>query len=155
MRREGDPIPWSWEPAAITVAVVTCLAILALQVGRSLAFALSGQGWVWPSSDQLLISVPHVLAGHTNSGLGLGVVPVSQALVAVVIVGTELLAFVGLGFLGWQLLVRFGPRALTGVASVTEANRLLGRSRLRRARKVVRPDLFAHSSEQLKRDGAP
>jgi hypothetical protein len=68
--------------------------------------------------------------------------------------GMELIAFSGLGLLSWQLLVRFGPNALRGVASSAEVNRLLGRSRLSRVRKVVRPDLCARPAQELSGDGA-
>ena len=110
---------------------------------------------MWPAPDQLLTSVPHLLAGDMTSGLGTAVTPVAPSLVAVGIAVTELIAFGGLGLLGWQLLVRFGPNALRGVASSAEANRLLGRSRLSRVRKMVRPDLCARPAQELNGDGAP
>ena len=110
---------------------------------------------MWPAPDQLLTSVPQVLAGQTTSGLGATVAPVATSLVAVGIAVAELIAFSGLGLLTWQLLIRFGPNALRGVASPAEANRLLGRSRLSRVRKVVRPDLCAGPAQELSGDGAP
>lgn len=154
MRREADPYPWSWELPAVCLAVGICVALVALHVGRSLAFAIDGRGWVWPAPDQLLTSVPHLLAGQTTAGLGSAVAPVTPSLVAVGIAGTELVAFSLLGFITWQLLVRFGPNAPRGVASPAEANRLLGRSRLSRVRKVVRPDLCARPARELSDDGA-
>lgn len=42
-----------------------------------------------------------------------------------------------------ELLMRWGPRALRGVATGGEAERLLGRSRLRRVRRIVRPDIVS------------
>jgi len=119
------------------------------------AFAVAGRGWVWPAPDQFLTSVPHLLAGQTTAGLGTAVAPVAPSLVVVGIVGTELVAFSLLSFITWQLLVRFGPHALRGVASPAEANRLLGRSRLSRVRKVVRPDLCARPAQEFSCDGAP
>lgn len=155
MRREADAYPWSWELPAACLAVVVCVALAALQAGRSVAFAVAGRGSLWPPTDQLLTSVPHLLAGHTTYGLGAAVAPVPPSLVAVAVAVTELLAFSGLGLLAWQLLVRFGPNALKGVASSAEASRLLGRSRLSRVRKVVRPDLCAPTEPELSGDGAP
>jgi hypothetical protein len=154
VRREADPYPWSWELPAVCFAVVLCIALTALHAGRSIAFAVAGRGWVWPAPDQLLTSVPHLLAGQTTSGLGAAVVPIAPSLVAVGMAGMELIAFGGLGLLSWQLLVRFGPNALRGVASSAEADRLLGRSRLSRVRKVVRPDLCARPAQELSGDGA-
>lgn len=154
MRREADPYPWSWELPAVCLAVVVCVALAALHAGRSFAFAVAGRGWVWPAPDQLLSSVPRLLAGQTTSGLGAVVAPVAPSLVAAGIAATELLAFSGLGLLAWQLLVRVGPSAVRGVASSAEVNRLLGRSRLSRARKVVRPDLCAPPEQELSGDGA-
>lgn len=155
VRREADPYPWSWELPAVCLAVVVCVALAALHAGRSLAFAVAGRGWVWPAPDHLLTSVPNLLAGQTTSGLGTAVAPVTPLLVAVGIAGTELIAFSGLGLLSWQLLIRFGPTAVRGVASSAEVNRLLGRSRLSRVRKVVRPDLDAPAAQELSGDGAP
>lgn len=152
VRREADPYPWSWELPAVCLAVVVCVALAALHAGRSFAFAVAGRGWVWPAPDQLLSSVPHLLDGQTTSGLGTVVAPVAPSLVAVGIAGAELIAFTGLGLLSWQLLVRIGPGVLKGVASAAEANRLLGRSRLSRARKVVRPDLYAPPTAYKSRD---
>lgn len=154
MRREADPYPWSWELPAVCLAVVVCVALAALHAGRSFAFAVAGRGWVWPAPDQLLSSVPRLLAGQTSSGLGAAVAPVAPSLVAAGIAATELLTFSVLGLLAWQLLVRVGPSAVRGVASSAEVNRLLGRSRLSRARKVVRPDLCAPPEQELSGDGA-
>jgi len=152
--RDADPYPWSWELPAVCLAVVVCVALAALHAGRSIAFAVAGRGWVWPAPDQLLSSVPRLLAGQTTSGLGAAVAPVAPSLVAAGIAATALLALSGLGLLAWQLLVRVGPSAVRGVASSAEVNRLLGRSRLSRARKVVRPDLCAPPERELSGDGA-
>lgn len=154
MRREADAYPWSWELPAACLAVVVCVALGALQAGRSMAFAVAGKGWLWPPTDQLLTSVPHLLAGRLTAGLGAAVEPVAPSLVAVAIAVTELFAFSGLGLLGWQLLVRFGPSALRGAASSAEADRLLGRSRLSRVRKVVRPDLCTRLAPERDGNGA-
>lgn len=154
MRREADAYPWSWELPAVCFAMVVCVALFALQAGRSVAFVVAGKGWLWPPTDQLLTSLPHLLAGQTTSGLGAAVAPVAPTLVVLAIAGTELIAFSVLGLLGWQLLVRFGPSAVRGVASPAEANRLLGRARLSRVRKVVRPDLCARPAQELSGDGA-
>jgi len=47
------------------------------------------------------------------------------------------------GLAGKAALDRWGPGRTHGMASKAEAEQLLGRTRLRRAAEVVRPDLHA------------
>lgn len=52
---------------------------------------------------------------------------------------------VGLVLLGWALKVgldRWGPRRVRSMATRAQAEQMLGRTRLRKASAVVRPDLY-------------
>lgn len=146
-RRETDPYPWTWEiPAACAVGLIIVAAAV-IQIGRSLSYVLAGQGWVWPEPNQLLTSLPPLLAGRTNAGLAPTSPAVSVGLVVTTVVCSELLAFALVGVLAWRFMIHIGPSSRPGMASAGQANRLLGRSRLRRARRILRPDLFAHPDQ--------
>lgn len=140
--RRRDPIPWTWEiPAAIVLAVLVVLT-LGVQLGRSIANLLSGDGWAWVPRTDLFSSLPGVLAGHAQSGLT-GVHHVAGArllwtCVIVVEIGLTVAACWGVK----AGMDRWGPNRLRGMASRDEAEKLLGRSRLREAAPVIRPDLY-------------
>jgi hypothetical protein len=67
--------------------------------------------------------------------------PVAGVVYLLVVVGELLLvaATIWAGVLWWRHL---GPGAWPGMADRVEVEGVLGRSRLRRARKVIRPDLY-------------
>ena len=71
---------------------------------------------------------------------------VPPGLLVATIVGTEVLLFAVLGWVGCELVSRWGPAAPKGMATTSEAERLLGRSRLFRSRRIVRPDLYGARS---------
>ena len=58
------------------------------------------------------------------------------------IVATELLILVAGTILAVAALRRWGPGRLKGMASAAEAEASLGRTRLRRVRQIIRPDLY-------------
>ena len=141
--RRGDPYPFTWEiPAAIIASVLLVLA-LGVHIGRAAANLLAGAGWSWPARDQLFRSLPGILAGDGGAGLpgslhgGAG-----QSALWTAIGATELLLLI---LLGWALKIgldRWGPQRVQGMATRAEAERMLGRTRLRKASAVVRPDLY-------------
>jgi hypothetical protein len=141
--RRHDPYPLTWElPAALTAAVLLVLAA-GVHAGRALANLLAGAGWTWPDHDQVFGSLPGVLSGRAGAGLAgpdgtLAAPPALWAGIAL----TELVLLVLLGWLTKQGMGAWGPRRVHGMASRVEAERVLGRTRLRRAAPVVRPDLY-------------
>lgn len=138
-----DPYPFTWEiPVAVIAAcgVVFCVGV---QFGRAVACLLAGAGFRWPPSSGFFGSLGGVLAGDAGAGLAQPAVGVSPAVLTVAIVGAELAVFAVLGWVGWELASRWGPAVPKGMATAGEAERLLGRSRLWRSRRIVRPDLFA------------
>lgn len=145
--RRQTPTAWSWEiPTAVTLAAVVVLA-LGAQLGRSLAVLASGQGWVWPRPSRLLGSVPGVFGGDATAGIehSLAGVPALAGWVLTVEAGVLVLL---VWVTGWAIR-SYGPGRLQGMASAAEAERLLGRSRLWRTRRVIRPDLYGHATPTL------
>ena len=99
--------------------------------------------WRFPSRLHLFTSLPAVLRGDAGAGLvdlhGPGASPSS---VLVCVAATELILLTTTVFLIKLVLDRWGPGRMKGVATSNEAEKLLGVARLRRSRKIVRPDLY-------------
>ncbi len=131
-RPHANPYPFTWE---ISVGVaVACGVVFALDVhlGRSIAFLVSGHGFSWPVPAELFTSLGGLLAGDASAGLARSANEISPALLAGSIIGTELVLLVLMAWAGNEAAARWGPAAPKGMASASEAERLLGRSRLRR-----------------------
>ena len=138
-------MPLTWElPAAVGLAWVCVAAMLAV-AGRGAACWLTGGGWVWPSTGAALsASLLGLITGHPSSGLvaptasrlpGPGVVYLLLTLLEV-----SWLAMSLLGLRAWWRT--WGPGMCEGLASGREVEKVLGRSRMRRNRAVIRPDLY-------------
>ena len=145
--RRHDPYPLTWEVPLLVLLMVVLGLSLGVQVGRGLANLFVGAGWTWPDSARLLSSLPRVIGGDSAAGLahppgGLA----GAGTVQIWIVLVEVVFLVGGGWTGVESLRRWGPWRVAGMASGAEAERLLGVRRLRRARTVVRPDLYGRAS---------
>jgi type IV secretion system protein VirD4 len=143
--RRVDVPPLTWEVFAALATGWIVAATLLLPAGQGTAAALFGGGWVWPhGSPALAESIGGLLAGRPGAGLtarqATGV-PGEAVVYPLVCLGE--IALIGLtvwaGLAWWRLL---GPGARDGMASRAEIRTVLGVSRLRRARKVIRPDLY-------------
>jgi len=141
--RRGDPYPFTWEIPAAIIAGVLLVLVLGVHIGRAAANLLAGAGWGWPAQAELFRSLPGTLRGDGGAGLpgtyheGAG----QSALWSSIGVTEMLLAIL----LGWALKIgldRWGPQRVQGMATRAEAERMLGRTRLRKASAVVRPDLY-------------
>ena len=147
MQRERveDQYPWTWEIPLVIVSCTLVVAVAVCQVGRSLANWFAGAGWLWPTPNRLMSSVPGVLAGDAAAGLP-GVHHAASPTTLwgwLTVVGLLMItAFAVAGWLAWR---QWGPGRMRGVATVTEAHELLGEDRLWRVRHVVRPDLYPTS----------
>jgi hypothetical protein len=141
-QRRSNPYPWTWEvPVGVGLALLVLLAV-GVQVGRGLALLVSGHGWQWPAAASLVSSVPAILGGRSDAGLGVHGDLAPDAVLAVAILAVELvlLAAAGVGFkVGWD---RWGTGRLLGMATRDEAEQVLGVRRLIRVRRIVRPDLY-------------
>ena len=141
--RRGDPYPFTWEIPAAIIAGVLLVLVLGVHIGRAAANLLAGAGWAWPARDELFRSLPGLLGGDATAGIpralhgGAG-----QSALWTSIGACELLLLILLGW-GFKIgLDRWGPHRVQGMATRTEAEQMLGRTRLRKASAVVRPDLY-------------
>jgi hypothetical protein len=134
-----------WEVPAAAAAGGLSAAVLLLPVARGWAGWLLGRGWVWPrGSAALRRSIGGLLTGRPRAGLtGAESAQVPGPWTVYGVVGlVELLLLVTAvwaSVLWWRYL---GPGAAVGMATRAEAGAVLGVARLRKARRVVRPDLY-------------
>jgi type IV secretion system protein VirD4 len=138
-------MPLTWElPAAWALGWVCVTAVL-LPSARGAASWLSGGGWVWPTTGaSLSASLLGPLSGHPLAGLvatsaaGLPSPPMVYALVALLEALWLVVSLLGLR-VWWRT---WGPGMREGLATGSEVTKVLGRSRIRRNRAVIRPDLY-------------
>lgn len=143
--RRSDPYPYTWEiPAGITVGVLIAVTF-GLQVGRALANLAAGRGWTWPAGRNLFTSLGGILHGDAGAGLATpgGWASPTQLILWLVIV--ELLIVTGLVAAAVWGMRRWGPHRMKGMASAEQAEAVLGVTRLRKVRHIIRPDLYAAS----------
>lgn len=140
--RRTNPYPFTWEiPLALAVGTLFLL-VMGLQVGRSVANLVAGNGWVFVDRSALFTSLPGILTGRAGAGLEGIAQPASSTMLWTCVVIVELATAIGCVMaLVWGLR-RWGPSRLHGVATRSEAETLLGRTRLRKHAKVIRPDLY-------------
>jgi hypothetical protein len=142
--RRRDPYPWTWEVPVGVGLVILLVLLCGVHLGRAIANVLTGAGWTFPGRIELFRSLPEVLRGDARAGLtGLNGVFPSPTILWVCVVATELTLIAVCVFVLKLVLARWGPGRTRGMASSFEAEGLLGITRLRKARTVVRPDLYA------------
>jgi hypothetical protein len=151
--RRHDPYPWTWEIPLGIVLVILIVLVCGVHLGRGIANVLAGAGWAFPTRVELFRSLPAVLLGDAAAGLdGLNGPLSSPSAVWRWAVATEVM-LLAVSVLLLKLIVdRWGPGRLRGMASRGEAERLLGVTRLRKVRSVVRPDLYERNREGRKDD---
>ena len=133
-----DVLPLTWEiPVTIALGWLV-LAVLALPVGQSLAYAISGRTPAWPTGE-LASSVAGLVAGRPGDGLSER--PPGDALVYAAIVAAEVAVMaIALWVTTWWWRTT-GPGAQFGLASKHETRKVLGKRSLNRRRMTIRPDL--------------
>ncbi len=141
--RRHNPYPYTWEiPLGIACAVLLVL-VLGAHTGRALANLTAGAGITFPPAADLFTSTVDLARGDATAGL-------TQASASVATPGvlyawmavTELVVLVCAVVVGVWVYRRWGPGRVRGMATKTQAEQLLGLSRLRKVRRVVRPDLY-------------
>ena len=139
-------MPLTWELPAATALGWVGVAAMLLPAGRGAASWLTGGGWVWPTTGAgMTASLIGQLTGHLSAGL---TAPTASALPAAGVVYL-LVAMVELAWLIVSLLAlrawwrTWGPGMREGLADRVEVEKVLGLSRMRRNRRVIRPDLYA------------
>lgn len=147
-RRRPDPQPigQGWEVAVVAIGGALLGLGLAGLAGLGAASALFGGGWVWPHGTATIGHViGGVLAGHPGRGLPAGQAAKVAGPVAVyVCVAAAELALAVAASVAGVLFARYRRPgdARGGMATRGEAEQVLGISRLRQARQIIRPDLY-------------
>jgi hypothetical protein len=151
--RRRDPYPWTWEIPLGIALVILMVLVCGVHLGRGIANVLAGAGWVFPTRVELFRSLPAVLRGDAAAGLVSlsGSMPSPSAVWTWVVVTEVMLLAVSVLLLK-LVLDLWGPRRLRGMASRGEAERLLGVTRLRKVRSVVRPDLYGKDRDSREDD---
>jgi hypothetical protein len=142
--RRTNPYPWTWEPAAAIAVGVAFAAVVGVQVGRAMANWAGGAGWHWPRNP--MTGLAGVLGGNAAAGLDLAGPVAEPSVLYAWIGGTELALLAVLSAVGLWAARRWGPGRLKGMATAADAEQALGVTRLRRVRRVVRPDLYGPAS---------
>ena len=147
--RRHNPHPTPWEvPLAIVVGSLL-LVVVGAHVGRGIANAIYAGWWGFPDRADLFTSLPGLVGGDASAGLRTGHPTVAAAPVLWSCIAAVEAAVLGLIVAGIRAGLRlWGPSRVQGVATREEAERLLGRSRLRRHAAVVRPDLYGKGRGQ-------
>jgi hypothetical protein len=151
-RRDPQPSSHGWEVAVLGITSVLVVLALAAVAGLGLASALAGGGWVWPHGNNAIGHVVGgVLTGHPGRGLdvrqsGLAASP-TFAYIGIAVCE---IAAIGLSIVASVLIARYRRPmdARSGMASRGEASRVLGLSRLRSARTIIRPDRYPSRHER-------
>lgn len=140
--RRTTPYPFTWEiPVGVVLGVLLAL-VAGAQAGRSLANLVAGNGWVFVDRMALFTTLGPLLGGQAGAALPAVTHPASAELYWTCVVLVELLVVVVIAWAVKFGLDRWGPARLRGMATAAEAEALLGRTRLRRHAKVIRPDLY-------------
>ena len=148
--RRQDPYPWTWEMPLAVILAVFVLISFGVHLGRAVANVLAGSDWRFPSRVNLFSSLPAVLRGDAGAGLVDLHEPVaSPSSLLVCVAATELILLATTVLLIKFGLDRWGPERTKGLASRGEAEKLLGVTRLRRGRRIIRPDLYGKRRQGL------
>ena len=146
--RRHDPYPWTWEIPLGIVLVILMVLVCGVHLGRGIANVWAGAGWAFPTRVELFRSLPAVLAGDAAAGLD-----AAQRVCVIAFSGVDVGRRDGGDAAGRRVLLlklvvdRWGPGG-RGMASRGEAERLLGVTRLRKVRSVVRPDLYGKNRDE-------
>ena len=141
-RRQPDPLPLTWEVPTGIAAAWLCLAGMTLLLGQAAAGVITGGGWLWPDSPRLLNALGGLLTGHTGIGLTGPADRTPSWLVYTLIAVAEVALLAVTIWAVARFWSTLGPGRRYGLASRVEAEAVLGVGRLRRVRKIIRPDLY-------------
>jgi hypothetical protein len=145
-RRDPQPMGQGWEVAVAVIGGALLGFGLAALCGLGAASALFGRGWVWPHGTD---TIGHVIGGLFSGHPGRGLDPRQAGLVAgptavYLCVAVCELAIIVASVIGGVLVARYRRPgdARGGMATRSEAEQVLGISKLRGARDIIRPDLY-------------
>jgi hypothetical protein len=151
-RRDPQPMGQGWEVAVAVIGGALLGFGLAALCGLGSASALFGRGWVWPRGTD---TITHVLGGLLTGHPGRGLDPrqarmVAGPLAVYLCVAACELAVIVAAVVGGILVARYRRPgdARRGMATRSEAEQVLGMSRLRGARDIIRPDLYGANASK-------
>ncbi len=141
--RTKDPYPLTWEiPLAILIAIAA-VAAFGVHLARAIANLTTGHGWTWPpGSDELVLSLPAVIGGNSTAGLVTGTTGTTPGVLWAVLIIVQIVLLIVMTIGGIYAYTRWGPGRTRGMATRAEAEQLLGLSRLRKNKAIIRPDLY-------------
>ena len=132
-----DPYPWTWEPAAATLCILTTLGLIAAKAGTTIAAWILGQP---TPQDTDLVAGLNALAQA----------PMPEPAITIgAIIAAELTALITAGWGIHRLAHNAGAIGPRGFATPSEAQRTLGTGRLHGHRRIIRPDLHQRRQEPL------
>lgn len=145
-RRDPQPLSQGWEvPLLVLIVAVAGFGAAAL-VGQGAVAVVAGGGWVWPSGEGAAArGVAGLLSGRPGLGLTAGEVarlPTAWAIYVGVAVAEAVMVALTTGTVLFARRRWLPNDPRRGLASRAQAAEVLGASRLRRERTVMRPDLF-------------
>lgn len=141
--RRTNPYPFTWEIPVAAVVATVLLLVLGIHAGRAGANMVAGAELTLPSRVTLFTSLGGVLRGDAGAGVPSAAAHMAGPVAVKVWVAiTEALTLTLIVWVGKVSLDRWGPGRIQGMATREEAERLLGRNRLRKVSAVVRPDLY-------------
>lgn len=149
-RREAEQYPFTWELPLLFAGCGVLIVAISVQIGRALANLTVGTGWLWPPGERFFSSLLGILAGDGAAGL-VGVQHAASGWHLLVWVTASVSVALVLGVLALVAANRrWGSGAVRGTASAGEAREVLGEQRLRRHRRVIRPDLYPRHLGRLR-----
>jgi len=141
-RRRPDPTPWGWEVPTAGLLAWLCVAAAGLLAAQAAAACLTGHGWLWPDSPHLFPALGGLLTGHVGAGVDAPDGLPAPLLVVVAAVVLELVLLLVTVWAARWFWTTAGPGRREGMATRADAETALGAGRLRRVRKLIRPDLY-------------
>ncbi len=148
-RRRPDPLPWSWEVPAGAGLAWLCVSAAMLLAAQGAAGFVTGHGWLWPQSVLLFPALAGLLTGQVGVGVDAPAGLAAPALVYALAVVLELALFAVSVWAAVRFWSTVGPGRRHGMATRADAETVLGVGRLRRVRKLIRPDLYGRPGRRV------
>lgn len=140
--RRINPYPWTWEVPVAAIIGILLVVALAMHPARATANLVAGGGWHLTSRTELFTTIPGLLAGDSTTGLPPLAAYASATELYVWLIVFEVAVLSACGWFLRAAMVRWGPQRIRGMATPSEAEAMLGVSRLRRSAAIIRPDLY-------------
>ncbi len=141
--RRHNPYPLTWEIPVGILCLVLLLLVLGAHGGRAAANLFAGGGFTFPPATELFPSSIALMRGDAAAGLSRPPTDLaSRGVLRMWITASEILVLALGTWAGVAAYLRWGPGRMKGMATKTQAEALLGLTRLRKTRAIVRPDLY-------------